>query len=177
MSAFLTLYITISSLLLILLIIGYFLPNKIVIQEEIDVKTSAEEAFKNFADLKLFSKWHPWFRKVAAVNIQFEGEALTVSNKIYFKSKTYSIQKKIEISHLEANRKVFMEFDFGYNLKGNIEIDLISNDIAKTHIYFNFYLPLGSNPLIRWYGFITKTSYHVSIRSGLKTLKVKLETT
>jgi len=176
MFSFLSIFLIVSFVLIFSLLIGATLPNSIEIKEEIAIKSGPGNIFIFFADMRTFINWNPWFSKIPDTNIIFEGEPLTVCDKVTFKRKSNSYQKSIEISHLEINKKIIYEFDFGFRNTGRMEIELIQKESDKTIIYWNFSLYLSNNPLERLYGFLARNTFKKKMKIGLKKLKEKLET-
>jgi hypothetical protein len=176
MFSFISVIIFIAILLLLFLLIGSILPNAIFIKEEIEIEKAPEKVFLQFADLRLFINWCPWLCKIKKSQVIIEGEPLTVSDKVSFRRKLNGYQNSIELMHMEMNKKIIFEFDFGFRNKGKMEIELIQNELSKTTITWNFSLYLSNNPIERLYAFFARTMYNKKLKTGLEKLKEKLET-
>jgi hypothetical protein len=175
MLSFTALIIFISITLIIILLIGYTLPNYIELHEELDIDSLPEKVFLQFADIRLMTIWNPWLYNIQKSDIILEGEPLSVCDKVSFKRKSNSYEKSIELLHIEMNKKIIFEFDFGFRNKGKMEIDLTQKVKGKTMVYWNFSLYLSNNPIERLYVFFVRNTYKKMMKIGLKNLKEKLE--
>jgi hypothetical protein len=175
MFSFFSTYFLILVIPVFFLLIGLNLPNKINLCETIIISESPKELFKHFADFKIFTKWCPWFKKIPKSNIIFYGENMTAGSKVAFQISSKSFEKSFELNHLEINQKIIFDVDFGFTQKGKMEIEFNEIEKEKTYIYWNFYLPLGNNPIERWYGLYVGHIYRKKLKNGLLTLKLKTE--
>ncbi len=171
----LTIYFLLIFIPIIIVLIGINLPNYLNLTEEINIEKAPSVIFKYFADLQEFIKWSPWFKNAKNSRITYNDDTMTVGNQLKYKTTNRSFEKTIEISHLEINQKIILEIDFGLSKKGNIEINLVENEKDKTIIKWNFYLPLGNNPIERWFGLFIKHSFKKKLKKGLDKLKLKIE--
>ena len=175
MFSYFSIYFLIIFIPILIVLIGLNLPNQIELNEKIVVNKTPSKVFKYFADFKIFSSWCPWFNEVRTSKINYNGENMTAGSKVKYRVKNKSIENSFELNHLEINRKIIFEVDLGFTQKGKMEIDFTNIDNNKTSINWNFYLPLGNNPIEKWYGFIVKHSYHKNLKNGLLKLQIKFE--
>jgi hypothetical protein len=175
MFSYISIYFLIIFIPILIVLIGLNLPNQIELNEKIVVNKTPSEVFKYFADFKIFTSWCPWFNNVPTSQITYHGENMTTGSKVKYRIKNKSIEKFFELNHLEINQKIIFDIDLGFTQKGKMEIDFTNVHNNKTSIYWNFYLPLGNNPIEKWFGFLVKHSYHKNLRNGLKKLQLKLE--
>lgn len=176
MFSFTALIIFTSITLIIIVLIGYTLPNYIELNEELNIDSLPEKVFLQFADIRLMNIWNAWLYNIPKSDIVLSGEPLSVCDKLSFKRKSNSYENSIELVHIEMNKKITFEFDFGFRYKGKMEIDLIQKVKGKTMVYWNFSLYLSNNPIERLYVFFARNSYQKMMKTGLKNLKEKLET-
>lgn len=175
MFSYISIYFLIIFIPILIVLIGLNLPNQIELNEKIVVNKTPSEVFKYFADFKIFSSWCPWFNEVPTSKINYYGENMTAGSKVKYQKKNKSIENSFELNHLEINRKIIFEVDLGFTQKGKMEIDFTNINNNKTSINWIFYLPLGNNPIEKWYGFIVKRTYHKNLKNGLMKLQIKLE--
>jgi len=153
--------LVISSLLLVFLIAGMMLPEKIEIESTVIINTPVENLYVQLNDYKTTTKWSGWANKDKNVEYKYEGEATGVGAIMHWRSQFGTIghgsQKIIEaeknktvknivaisgmpraytifkIKNLDKGIELTWRFDMqlGYNIPARIKALSMKNEIKE----------------------------------------------
>jgi len=174
----LVLYIlySILGLLTIIILASFFLPDFIVVEEKIIISAPSNEIFNHIANLEEFIIWSPWNEKDPYMKNYFEGEPMTVSSNYKWEGNRKVGKGTMTLTHIEANRKVSMELDFGFQRTSKINFNL-TQEMEKTEVSWQILTPLGKNPIAKFFGPLMKKVITNDFKKGLYNLKKKIEKT
>jgi len=175
MSILLYFLLGVLTFFMILLIVGLFLPQNVSVERSVIINAEPDNVFEEVADFEKFVTWNPWSEKDPNFRQWFEGEKISVGSKYSWEGNKQVGKGYMEITHIEANRKVEMDLNFGP--QGIAKCGFIlepQNGNTKVTWYFNS--NMGRNPLKRVMGTMMDRFIGKDYSHGLETLSKKFQT-
>jgi uncharacterized protein YndB with AHSA1/START domain len=169
------LLMAVSSILIILALASFFLPQKLHVERSVEISASAEKIYPHLADPKLFSQWSPWSKIDPNMKTTFigaasgEGAGMSwMSDDPSVGSGSWKIIKAVENESLEA------EMDFNGQSTATSFFKL-KPTVSKTQVTWGFDTNAGMNPVMRWMGLMMDKMVGDEYAKGLAVLKQKIE--
>lgn len=156
-----------SSIILIITLIGFTLPQEVVVEKKAEISSTDEKLFDIFTDFKTWEKWSPWAD--TSNRYTFFGEKSQVRSGFSWKSEQYG-SGKLEIVHLTPFNRIDMELSLveGNPSKFYVELKPEQN---KTIVSWGVKTNLGFNPFARYFGFMFKKFVSQDLEKGLVNLE------
>ena len=169
------LYILLGALTFISLIalIGLFLPQQVKVERSIIIEAEPAIIFDEIADFENFVTWNTWTKKDPAIKQWFEGEKFSVGSKYSWEGNKKVGKGSMEITHIEANRRVNLDMNFGPSGVANCGFILEPID-EKTKVTWYFNSDMGRNPLTKLIGPMMDKFIGKDYSEGLKNLAEKI---
>ena len=169
------LLISVVSILLLLLIVGFFLPQKQHVERNVEISAAAETIYPHLANPKLFSQWSPWSSIDPNMKTTYTGPEAGKGAGMTWESDNQSvgtgswvITKAVENESLEVN------MDFG-DQGGATSFFTLAPSGDKTKVTWGFDTDAGMNPMMRWMGLLMDKMVGTEYEKGLAVLKQQLE--
>ena len=174
MSVFIIIFIVLTAIVVLLTILGLRMSKIVKVEESILLNSDAAEVFKQVCDLENFVKWSPWTDKDPDMKMTFEGERMTPGSSYKWEGNRKVGTGKMEIIHIEVNRKVDFNLTFGNRPVSETGFMLEPNN-GQTKLTWYLETDLGPNPISRIMGPMMKQFIGNDFRTGLNNLKTLLK--
>lgn len=161
-------------LVVLLMIIGMFLPSKFDVQRSVTIDKRASEIYPFIVDLKRWKDWGVWFERDPNMVVTYSGP----SNGLGMKSSWVSAQEgsgEMTITALSKNQSVtydlyFPDFDMGST--GQL---ILTESGGSTTVTWQDAGDVGSNPVNRYFAMMMDSLIGPDFEKGLKNLKLLTE--
>lgn len=174
MTVLLYILLGLFTLILLLALIGFFLPSKIHLERSAVINSEPDAVFLEIADFENFVTWNPWSAKDPGIKQNFEGGKICVGSKYSWEGNKKVGKGYMEITHLEVNRKVDLDLNFGP--QGLAKCGFILEPIAdKTKVIWYFDSDMGKNPFFRLMGPLMDKFVGKDYSEGLSNLAKKFD--
>ena len=106
--------VVVGSVLLLVLLIGLFLPSKHHLERHITINAPVSAVFKEVNDLTKWEKWSPWRDMDPDASLRYEGPQAGVGSTMIWDSTNPRVGKGSQtIVVSEPNRRVVVRLDLG----------------------------------------------------------------
>lgn len=161
-----------AAIIILVYLVGFFLPKSLVVEESIEIKAPIDSVFQQVVQLKSFSIWSPWSGYDPNMQIEFSEEDGKVGS-VYKWSGNENVGIGImEITEIIPNNKVNINLNFiePYESGGNIFFEFEKED-QKTIVTWGYTekTPVPKNVMMIVYG--SKKMLSGVFNDGLKNLK------
>ena len=158
-------------LVVLLVIVGFFLPRQVHVERSAVVDAPQATVFALVNGFRSFNKWSPWFALDPEATYTFDGPREGVGAKMSWAGDPKKVgtgsQEILESVPIEA---VTTNLDFGMQGKATSRIKL-SLDAGGTKVVWGFDTDLGMSPLSRYFGLMFDGMIGADYEKGLASLK------
>lgn len=173
MSIFLYILLGIITVIILLFLVGMLLPRLVHLEKSVLIPKEPDVVFAEVADFENFVTWNPWSAKDPTIKQWFEGDKISVGSKYLWEGNSKVGKGSMEITHIEANRRVEMDLNFGP--QGNAKCGFILEPTDhSTKVTWYFDSDMGKNPLARLMGLFMEKFIGKDYSEGLTNLAKKL---
>ena len=169
------LLLSVMSLIVILILGSFFLPQKQHVARNVEISAPATKIYPYLADPKLFSQWSPWSKIDPDMKVQYVGSASGEGAGMTWQSDqpsvgtgSWTIIKAVE------NESLDVKMDFGDQGAATSFFKLKPNGL-KTTITWGFDTDAGMNPIMRYMGLLMDKMVGTEYAKGLEELKLIIE--
>lgn len=167
--------IAVASLLLIMVLASFLLPQQQHVERSIDVSAPASKIFPYLINPKLFNEWSPWAGIDPNMKTEYSGPKAGKGASMSWQSSNQSVGSgRWTVSNFVDNKSVNIALDFGDQGTGTSTFLLKPNG-DKTTITWGFDTDVGMNPVMRWMGLLMDKLVGPAYEEGLSKLKEKVE--
>jgi effector-binding domain-containing protein/carbon monoxide dehydrogenase subunit G len=167
--------ITIVSILILILLIGFLLPSKMTVSRERVMQAPPEQVYNVVNDLHLMGYWDAWSHMDPNMKVEFEGPATGVGSVRKWKGEKMG-EGTMTITDSKPNEKVTSALDFGSNGKANADMTL-SPEGTGTKVVWSMESDMGMNPIGRYMGVFMKGMLEKQYDEGLARLDSFIQAT
>lgn len=159
--------------IVLLIVIGFFLPGKMEVSRSISINASAEAVFEEFNDLKKWQEWQYW-------NTLDPESKITYGDKSSGTGATYSWdgpklgQGNVKILESIPDKSVSSEIEFTGSGKAQ-GLYTVEAEGEGTKASMNFSFDNGMNPIGRWFSVFMKGEIEKAFDYGLNKIKERAE--
>ena len=162
-------------LLLLLVLIGFFLPSSAQVERSIVIAAPAEKIFPHINGMRAFHAWSPWSDIDPSTRYEFSGPEQGIGSQMSW----YSGDDRVgagsqEITASEPNRRIETRLQFGEDGSGRATF-LLEPDGTATRVRWQFETEFGWDLFSRYVGLMLDTMIGASYTKGLKALKSRVE--
>jgi effector-binding domain-containing protein len=163
-----TIGLSILGLLVVLLLIGFFLPANSHVERSLIIQAAPSLVFEQVNTLKNWEKWSPWQSMDPEMELTY-GEIASGTGAWYSWKGPKSGEGKLTITSNEPYKKVSSDLDFGE--MGVAKCDYLFEPAeGGTKMTWIFDSELGGNPISRWMGLIMKGMLETQFDDGMKKI-------
>jgi len=167
--------LTLLSLIILLALVSFLLPQKQHVERSIEISASAEKIYPHLANPKLFGEWSPWSKLDPDMKVQYTGPQSGKGAGMMWQSDEPSVGNgSWEIIKAVENKSLDVAMDFG-DQGGATSFFRLQPSGAKTQVTWGFDTDAGNNPMMRWFGLLMDDMVGSEYAKGLETLKGMLE--
>ena len=147
-----TLVLALVVLVVLLVVIGLFLPSSARVERTVVVDAPPCSVFALVNGLATFNRWSPWYDLDPETEYTYEGPELGVGARMEWVSQDPRVGRgSQEIIASEPCRLVRTAFDFGEQGTAVAELDMEPVD-GGTRVIWRIETPFGDNLVARWFG-------------------------
>ena len=168
------LLIGIGALIVIVCVIGFFLPSEYSVERRILIKANPSEVYPEVVDLKAWQKWGVWFKRDPNMVIDYSGPDRAIGMRSVWQSATEG-NGEMEITQLVHNKNVeyrlyFPDFDMGST--GSVSL---TPQEEGTLVTWTDEGEVGMNPVDRYFVLMIDGLIGPDFEMGLENLKTVIE--
>ena len=157
------------ALIVLLVVIGFFLPGKIEVTKSITINAAPDAIFEEVNDLERYASWQYWNTLDPEMKITY-GEIKAGKGASYTWDGPNTGKGKMLIAESEPNKSVHLDLSFTENGVAKASYTLEQQG-AETQLTANFVNDNGINPIGRWIGVFIKPEIEKSFDYGLEKIK------
>jgi hypothetical protein len=155
-------------LVLILLIISFFLPDKVSVERSMVINAPTHEIFDKINTIQAWQEWSPWFEQDPNMEVEFYGPNSGVGSGYSWKSRKLG-NGQITITESIPFRLVGLELNFEQH--GISETGFILQSTRDgTLVIWSMDTELGWNPITRYFGLFMDLMLGSEFQKGLQNL-------
>ena len=162
-------------LIVILTVVGFFLPGTYRVERSVTIIASSSEIYPYLNSLKKWPEWTAWtVTKYPDMKVSFAGPESGVGAVYRWDGKS-SGQGTLKLTQSSATNGVFFDLSFEhdkYLSKGSILMELSDDGVE---VIWTNEGDLGRNPVNRYFGLFMDRMMGPDFQLGLENLKRKLE--
>lgn len=162
-------------LLLVVVVIGFFLPSKVKMERSIEINRGEGTIFQVVNSLNNFNKWSPWFGKDTNAQYVLSGSSAGVGSKLAWQGNKNVGTGSNEIIESLQNESIKMRMFFGKDDQpayATISLMPIGESTKVTWVFENDF---GYNVFFRYFGLVLEDMIAPDYEKGLKNLKAYVE--
>lgn len=165
------------SLIILIVLVGFFLPSRHQLKESIVINAPVNAVFDEVNNLRNWSNWSPWQGKDPNAIISYEGPSAGVGAKMLWSSTNPRVGKgtqEIVVSVANRNIKTVLSME-GWDNTSNGIWDFEEQGPNKTKVTWGFDTQLGGNIFYKYMIVMCKSTLRKDYIQGLQQLKAHLE--
>ena len=169
------LMVAMIAILVLLVIVGLFLPQQATMRRDILIKAAPGQIYAVLANPHDFNKWSPWAMIDPKATYEYFGADTGVGAGMRWSSADPHVGVgSSKIIEVDPNRRIRVELDFS-NQGLNWSEYRLNPEGNETRVVWEFEMHAGMNPIQRWFGLFIDKLVGPSYEQGLKNLKALVE--
>ncbi|MEX1188342.1 MAG: SRPBCC family protein [Bacteroidia bacterium] len=163
-----TIGLSILGLLILLVIIGFFLPSTSIVERSMVINASPAIVFDQVNTVQNWEKWSPW-KEMDPEMVNTYGDQPSGTGAYYTWIGPKAGEGKLTITESEPTKLIKSDLDFGEMgvAKCDYSFEPAENGTKMT---WKFESELGGNPMSRWMGFIMKGMLEEQFDMGMNKM-------
>ncbi|MGZ5131050.1 MAG: SRPBCC family protein [Caldimonas sp.] len=164
----------IVGLVVLLVVVGWFLPATFTVVRAIEVAAPPDKVYALAADPRGWKEWSAWNKRDPQMQIVYSGAASGAGAKWQWKSKSQG-DGAMTLTAAEPGRRVAFDLyfpDFGTTSKGELRFEPSG---TGTHVTWTMNGDMGTNPVYHWFALSADRMVGKDFDEGLAGLKVAAE--
>ncbi len=163
------------AILLVVIIVGLFLPAKVHLERSIEISHDKQTVFKVINSLSNFNKWSPWYEYDVNASYVISGAKSGVGSKIEWSGNQKVGTGSNEIIKSIQDSSIKTKFFFGKNDSPAFSIISLKQKGNITTATWAFENDFGYNVFYRYFGLVLEDMIAPDYERGLKKLKEHVE--
>ncbi len=161
----------VAVLLVIVVTVGLFLPDRVHVERSIVIDAPPERVFPLVNDYRNFNQWSPWYGMDPDARYRFDGPESGVGAKLSWDSDNPDVGSgSQQIVESRANALVRTHLDFGDQGVAEARFTL-SPEGTGTRVTWGFDTDFGYNLVGRYFGLLFESMIGPDYEQGLANLK------
>ena len=162
--------------LILLALVGVFLPDRAHVERSISIQAPAAAVFKHINGMKAFHQWSPWTALDPDTHYEFTGPDTGIGSKMLWSSGSEQVGRGSQvITAMGNNRSVATQLEFGEQAGGNAAFQLLEKTAGTTQVTWSFDTEFGWDIFSRYVGLFLDQLLGPSYEKGLMNLKALAE--
>ncbi|UPT66399.1 MAG: SRPBCC family protein [Sphingobacteriales bacterium JAD_PAG50586_3] len=159
-------------IILLIVVVGLFMPGKTVIEKSIVVNAPVENVFDQVNTLTNWKKWSPWYKMDTTANITYSGPASGNGASYSWESKSSDVGSgTLTLSDVKPNEHITENMVFKDRGEGQATMDF-AKDGNGVKVIWKMEMDHGFNPLMRIMGALfIKGALGKQFEDGLRDMK------
>lgn len=166
--------IGVLSIIVLLMIVGMFLPSKFEVQRSITINKTPVEIYPLIVDLKQWQKWGVWFQRDPDMVVSYSGPNSGLGMKSSWQSALEGSGEMI-ITEISKNQKVIYDLYFPEFEMGSTGELILNQSSGLTTVTWRDYGDVGRNPVNRYFAMMMDSLIGPDFEKGLANLKAIAE--
>ena len=162
-------------LLLVVVVIGFFLPAKVHMERSIEINRNTPTIFKTINSLNNFNKWSPWYEYDVNAEYTLSGAQSGVGSKLSWSGNNKIGTGSNEIIESKLDSYIKTKFFFGKSEKPAFSMLSLLQKENTTKVTWAFNNDFGYNVFYRYFGLVLEDMIAPDYERGLKYLKKHVE--
>lgn len=163
-------------LLILLVIIGVFLPNNATVKRSTVISATPQKIFPLLNSMKAFHTWSPWAELDPNTVYSFDGPETGIGAQMTWRSQVASVGEGSQtIIQSRNNHMVKTALVFGENSTGTATFKLEPQTNTSTRVVWQFNTVFGWDLFGRYFGLMMDNMIGASYEKGLRNLRKKIE--
>ena len=174
MTALKNVLLSLAGLIVVLLMVGFFLPSEYRVARSIEVDAPPSDVYAHVVDLKRWQAWGVWFKRDPNMQVDYSGPEKAIGMKSIWESETQG-NGEMEITQLQYNKEVVYDLyfpDMDMRSEGRF---MISETKQGSLIEWSDSGDVGSNPVNRYFVLFLDGMLGPDFEAGLSNLKTIVE--
>jgi len=160
-------------LVLILLIISFFLPDKVTVERSMVINAPSQEIFEKINTMRAWQEWSPWFEQDPTMETEFFGPGAGIGSGYKWTSRKLG-NGQITITESIPYRLIGLELIFDQH--GKSETGFILQPTREgTLVIWSMDTEMGWNPISRYFGLFMDLMLGSEFQKGLQNLARAVE--
>lgn len=169
------LFIGLIVLILLLGVIGFFLPSTARVERSTLIEAPIDTVYNVVADFDHFNKWSPWYTLDPDAEHTITGSPRTVGSRFEWRSQKPEIGSGSQtITSLDPPGSVVMRLDFDGETPAESFFEL-STEGNATRVVWGFETELGANPYMHYMSLLMDVFLGPAYEDGIERLKIYIE--
>jgi uncharacterized protein YndB with AHSA1/START domain len=163
-----------AGLVVLLLLIGYFLPGTFTVVRSVEIAAAPEKVYGLVADPRAWKAWSAWNRRDPQMQVTYSGPPSGAGAKWEWKSASQG-DGAMTLTAAEPARRVAFDLyfpDFGTTSKGELRFEPKG---GATRVTWTMNGDMGANPLYHWFALGADGMVGKDFDEGLAGLKAIAE--
>jgi uncharacterized protein YndB with AHSA1/START domain len=175
MSLFRKVLIGTGIVLVLLAVVGLFLPRQVHVERVITINATSESLFTILNGFAQFNKWSPWASLDPGAQYTYEGPSEGIGSRVRWVGDPATLGSgSMEVITSEPPARVQVKLDFGPQGDAVITYTL-TPDSQGTRVVMAFDGDMGFNPVSRYFGLMFDKMIGADFERGLAGLKAYAE--
>ena len=162
-------------LLLVVIIVGFFLPAKVHLERSTIINRDSGTVFKVINSLSNFNKWSPWYEYDTNAAYTLTGPESGVGSKLSWQGNEKIGKGSNEIIESKDDEYIKTKFYFGKSESPAFSKISLTNVDNGTKVTWALDNDFGYNVFYRYFGFVLEKMIAPEYEKGLSNLKAHLE--
>lgn len=162
-------------LLLVVVVIGFFLPSKVHLERSTVIDRDANKIFSVINSLSNFNKWSPWYDYDLNASYTLSGAESGVGSKLTWQGNEKVGKGSNEIIDSKQDEFIKTKFYFGKSEKPAFSKISLMKVETGTKVTWAFDNDFGYNIFYRYFGLVLEDMIAPDYEKGLKKLKEHIE--
>ncbi len=160
------------TVILLLILIAYLLPNSCIVTRTVEINAPVEVVYAQVADFNHWNSWSPWYRKDTTMKQTIIGTAGMGKHLMKWESDKKEVgHGSIEFDKVVQNNSIDATLAFDEMKMQSTMMYRFEPTAAGTKITWSDSLNLGYNPMMRWAGLFMDKMMGPDFEAGLKNMK------
>jgi effector-binding domain-containing protein len=157
--------------IVVLLLVGFFLPRNEKVERTVTVNARPEAVYNLLNDLTTYDKWMPWNQLDTQWKVQYAPQTSGVGAWYKWESKNDKVGKgKLTITESTINEKVITSLEFEGFDKPSVSGWVLKPAGAGTELTWYMNSDMGNNPAHRWMGILMDKMLGPQFDIGLRNI-------
>ncbi|MFK8015980.1 MAG: SRPBCC family protein [Gammaproteobacteria bacterium] len=169
------LFIGLIVFILLIGVVGFFLPSEAHVERSTVIKATPAEVYDVIIDFEQFNDWSPWHDLDPDARYEYSGGNRVIGSSFaWFSDKPEVGNGRQTITSMETNQSVVMRLEF----EGQDPADsffTLTPTAEGTDVVWGFDTDLGANPYLHYLSLFMDTFLGPSYEDGLRRLKTYVE--
>jgi len=171
MRIFKKILIVLLSLILLLLVAGFFLPSKTLVSRQISINRSVDIPFVLVNDLSKWPLWSPWYAMDTLVTLTYSEPAEGTNAYYTWDSKNRNVGKgKVLITESKPFERILVDLMFADWGTSKVEFLFENTSDSNCNVEWSITTEHGWNIASRWFGLFMDNMIGTDFENGLNKI-------